>query len=582
MQQAAPCIRVLARTLSTRTAHASTASSALGTSAAKPAPCTAAGAASTLSHATRPHAQPQRRHCLRQRRFCCSLATTGAASVRAVSGAPSAAAAAAVVVDADATEAERLLDALVDQAVLWREDGGSAQRETVARALALAQAAADRGCARGRAILGCMHRDGVGVPRDGRVAEELLQLSADAGDRDAMFALGTLLVDALKTSEQGLSVARATAADKPEIVVDVDDNGTPRARFELDLGTDAGPETPAALVRHVRKARRKAGFTDLDALAFENHKEEQVGLDHARCKARAVALFRKAADAGVQEASVALANEIVAEDPSAALALYENAAKHGHVPSAHFNLGQLYSTGLNGVPVDEKLALKHFSMAANLGDASAQFYVGHVYRVGDLGVTSDQAMCLQFIQQAALQDHPAAMYYLALMHRNGEGGLEANNGTFRRYLDRACDLGDGDALACLADMYYKGSDGASVDYKQALMLYKRAGEAGNADALCSAAALHFHGRGTDKDEHEAFLLYQDAAVMGSVTALQNLASCYYHGHGTPKSDSIADHFVALVDEYHEKQRADAHKVTTSGMRTVDADARDMRHREVDN
>jgi TPR repeat protein len=487
--------------------------------------------------------------------------------------------AAEVVVDPDSVEAERLLDSLEEEGFLHGDKDGNKRRRNVARALALAETSVGRGCARGRVILGCMYRDGVGVHRNLQRAEELLLQSAEGGDPLGKYVLGCLLLDAVK-SEQSTYASSSTRGVQREIVVETDKEGTPRARFEMEPGSDVGPETPAALVRRVRKARKTAGFSDLEALAFEKHKEEQARLDYARRTRKATDLFREAANSGVHEANVALANEIVHDDVAAAVALYEKAVKAGHVPSAHFNLGQLYHDGFNTVPPDDKLALKHFSMAAQLGDASAQFYVGHVYRVGDLGVAVNPAMCLQYIQLAALQNHPSATYYLALMHRNGDGGLEASKGTFRRYLDRACDLGDGEALACLADMHYKGSDGAKVDMKRARELFERAGKAGNADAFCSGAAMYFNGIGTKKDEHQAFLLYQEAAIMGSVIALQNLASCYFHGHGTPKSDSIANHFLALVEEHHESERSAAREATSVGVQTVDAPARDMPHIEV--
>jgi TPR repeat protein len=538
--------------------------------------------------------------------------------------------------DADAAAAEALLDALPG-----RTDGDTAawlrrREEETARARALAQAAADRGCARGATILGYLWRDGLGGPRDIDRAKLHLRVGADAGDPFAQFALGNLIVRELDEQGQlhhdeheneilhthnhdhdhdhvggtefpqrnlldrtpssaavdGLLAASGGHGDRQPasshhrggrmrahvVFEDDDEAGTPRAKMHMDR---VPKQSPAQLVRRVRKERKAAGFSDEQAREFEEYRQNKVLAERAEQRQNAIALLNSAIDGGVHEAAVALGNTIIHEDPIAAVEYYKQAAMEAHVPAAHFNLGHVYYGNVKGIEKDHKLSLKHLAMAAQLGDANAQFFIGHVYRVGDLNVKPDPTASLQYVELAAAQGHPGATYYLALMHRNGEGGLVPSQSAFRRYLDQACELDHGEALACLADMYYKGTDGADVDLVKALYYYERAGQAGESASFCSAAAMHFHGFGTKKDYHKAFLLYQYAAVDGSTIAMQNLGSMYFHGHGVPKNLSVAEHFFRMVDKLKKEEMASSEMIPGEGIRAETAPPRVQPHTQAE-
>lgn len=435
--------------------------------------------------------------------------------------------------NASAARAERALD-----------------KGVVAEAVRHARDAAAEGSARGATILGCLARGGVGVVQDAAEAERLLRVGADAGDPFGQAALGGLLIDKLG------EVAESVEGD---IVLDIGDDGVPRPRVEFKgaTGGEGDAPTPAELVRRVRKARKKAGFTDAQAREYEEFREAEEQKKRDAEREQALNWLRAAVDQNHAPAMVTLGNAILDEDPVNAVHLYERAVKTSRDTDAYFNLGQIYTKGLPGIEPDSKAALKNFAMAAQLGDASAQFYMGHMYRVGSEDVKVDLESSRQYVELAAEQNHPGALFYLALMHRNGEGGLEANEGAFRRYLQRSVDIGHGPAASCLADMFYKGTDGTDVDYERALELFTKAGRAGESEALCSAAAMHFHGLGTPKDDHKAFLLYQDAAQIGSIAAMQNLGSMYYHGEGVPRSKTVAEHFFKMVDKMQQQIQDEA-------------------------
>ena len=72
--------------------------------------------------------------------------------------------------------------------------------------------------------------------------------------------------------------------------------------------------------------------------------------------------------------------EGVPQDDKTAVKWYTLAAEQGYA-SAQYNLGLKYANG-EGVPQDDKTAVKWWTLAAEQGDASAQNNLGNMYRLG--------------------------------------------------------------------------------------------------------------------------------------------------------------------------------------------------------
>lgn len=446
-----------------------------------------------------------------------------------------------------AQEAERLLNG---------HHTNDSFESSARRALELLQVAVSQDSPRAKTLLGSMFREGLIVERDRAKAERLFHEAAQEGDPVAECSLGALHLDVLK---QETATEMGDQVTHTDFAIDIGEKGEIRGKLQMEV--EGAPMTdapkPSELVRRVRKARKKAGFTDREAREYEEFMTRER--EKRRVERRRAAMFwlEKAIKHGNDEAMVILGNEILDDDPDRAIQLYESAIRSGHNTDAYYNLGQIYTKGHGTVSPDSKIALKNFAMAAQLGDASAQFYLGHLYRVGSRDVGVDAASSRQYIELAAAQEHPGALYYLALMHRNGEAGLEKSDGAFLRYVREAANRDNGPAHVCLAELYYTGSNGEEVDYARALHHFLEAGRLGEAEALCSAAAMHFHGFGTPEDQHEAFLLYQKAAELGSVQALRNLGSMYFHGQGIPANRKVAEHFFRVADEWDsDRQKRD--------------------------
>lgn len=107
--------------------------------------------------------------------------------------------------------------------------------------------------------------------------------------------------------------------------------------------------------------------------------------------------------------------------------LYAQAAAQGDA-EAHAGLANLYLTG-RGIAKDEKLALVHFSKAAELGHAAAIEVMADAHLKGLMGLAAeprDNAAAVVALRRAAHQGHLASAEALALAYRRGGFGLEAD------------------------------------------------------------------------------------------------------------------------------------------------------------
>lgn len=443
----------------------------------------------------------------------------------------------------------------------------------VIKAAELVKKAVSEGSTRGKTILASMYREGLGVDKDVDTAFCLFEEASKSGDPVAQCSLGDLTLNTLKEEDDH---HRLTPSD---LRIAVDEHGEQKAahvEFVKPDGTTASDRTtPSELVRRVRKARRKAGFSDSQALAYEHHRGEEE--EKAMQEARAVAhnWLECSIDQGFDQAMVVLANDIFTNHPERAVELYERAGKSAQNTDAYFNLGQIYENGAEGISPDFKKSFKCYGLSAQFGDPAGQVYMAHLYRNGSPEVDANEKLAVEYMEMAVQQHHPPALYFWAVMHLNGECGLYKDVDLFRATMKESAELEFPPALACLGDMYYKGTEGTEMDYEKALDCFTRAGHLGESDAMCSAAAMHFRGLGTKVNEHEAFMLYQEAALHDSVPALRNIASMYFYGQGVPTNKKMAEHFMQVADTTEQNQRDEKLKGADQTIRTTPVPAHSM-------
>lgn len=222
-------------------------------------------------------------------------------------------------------------------------------------------------------------------------------------------------------------------------------------------------------------------------------------------KARAIALFRQAADMGDGEAmaflgSLYLSGEGVPADRAEAIGWYAKAAQTGHV-GAMAKLAELASASPAPAPAPAPAA-----DPAVAGDADSV-----------AGRGSGPAENL-FTRASALQD----------------AGDDASLIEARALYQEAADLGHVEAMGRLARMFETGTGGIQ-SAERTLYWYKKAAENGWDLAAYSLGRAYSEDRGVIQNRAAAFEWYHIAAAAGQPAAMRDLAKLYDTGGFFPQS-----------------------------------------------
>lgn len=128
-----------------------------------------------------------------------------------------------------------------------------------------------------------------------------------------------------------------------------------------------------------------------------------------------------------------------ADYPDQALGLYRDAAEQDDA-EGHIGLANLYLTG-RGVAKDEKLALAHFSKAADLGQATAIDAIATAWLRGQLGLNAETepAQARAALLRAAERGHLASAEALAQAYGQGRIGLAVNPAEAARWQARVAE-----------------------------------------------------------------------------------------------------------------------------------------------
>jgi len=129
------------------------------------------------------------------------------------------------------------------------------------------------------------------------------------------------------------------------------------------------------------------------------------------------------ANQGNANAQIDLANmyhrgQGVPQDDKGAVRLYRLAADQG-LAGAQNNLGKMYALG-QGVSQDYKEAVQLQRLAAEQGLAGAQADLGEMYHLGQ-GVPQDDKEAARLFRLAAVQSDHVGQYYLGVAYANGQG-----------------------------------------------------------------------------------------------------------------------------------------------------------------
>lgn len=122
-----------------------------------------------------------------------------------------------------------------------------------------------------------------------------------------------------------------------------------------------------------------------------------------------------------------------------AFALYRDAAAKDS-PDGHAGLANAYLTG-RGIAKDEKLALQHFSKAAELGHPLAIEAIANAHMKGQFGLaTAPPAQTVAMVRRAADKGHLPSIEGLAQAYRTGQWELPVDLAQATAWQTRAKEL----------------------------------------------------------------------------------------------------------------------------------------------
>jgi TPR repeat protein len=221
-------------------------------------------------------------------------------------------------------------------------------------------------------------------------------------------------------------------------------------------------------------------------------------------------------------------------------------------PESQVALGWHYMNG-DGLPKDEKEAIRWFTRAAEQGYAKAQHNLGVCYAFGN-GVAEDKVESVRWFRKAAEQGIAESQYNLGVSLQNGIGvkmdGVEAVKwyriAAAQDYADAQYNLG----------FCYDNGIGVQKDEKQAFKWIVKAAEFGHPRAQHNMGVHYESGNFVEKNPATAVKWYLKAAKQGHYSAMHNLAICYFEGSGVPINDIEAyAYFTCAAVSYPASQKA---------------------------
>lgn len=104
--------------------------------------------------------------------------------------------------------------------------------------------------------------------------------------------------------------------------------------------------------------------------------------------------------------------------------------------AAQVYIADSYYMGRNGFPMDDKLALKYYLLAAEKNHAEAQYILATMYLEGE-GTTVNQQLAFKYLEKSAHNNLSQAQFALGLWYQDGDEFLKANPQKAKYWLNRA-------------------------------------------------------------------------------------------------------------------------------------------------
>ena len=222
-----------------------------------------------------------------------------------------------------------------------------------------------------------------------------------------------------------------------------------------------------------------------------------------------------------------------------AVALFRKAADAGHA-GAMFSLGLAFARGA-GVDKDLVESARWYRKAADAGNPEGMGALGMAYEEG-FGVEVDPVVAMLWWRKAAEAGDTPAMNRLGLAYANGIG-VAKDQARALGWFRKAAEAGGTRAMINLGLAYVQGA-GVAKDAVEATRWFRKAAEAGNPVGMNHLGFAYERGAGVPRDPVEAVRWYQKAAEAGNVYAMNNLGLAYRNGVGVPKNEAEAERWLS--------------------------------------
>lgn len=391
-------------------------------------------------------------------------------------------------------------------------ENGTGVEKDLAKALELYTYASDNGHVRATVKVGIFVHDGLAIEKNVAKSLEYFEKAKAMGATDADDMLA--FVYKRNTAEDGIDPKKAF-----EFNIKRAEEDDAEAQFLVYRAYDEGigvEENEAIANEWLRKAADNGYVT---AQAFMGLKEIMKGNSSV-----GVEYWEKASAGGSLKVMKDLAELYrdgsmgVPMNKARALELFKKAADSGYA-EAMCSLGVCYAIG-DGVAQDDCEAFRWFKLAAEKGDQFAQNNLGVSYRCGQ-GTAENKALAVTWFEKAAEQGNIQAKVCLAEMYAKGEG-VQIDYNKAESYYRDVIDAGESDyydnAVFGLALMY---STIVNDNYK-AFPLWKLSAEHGNTTAKYNLGICYHNGWGTLKDDNQALYWWRQAGAEGDENANDNV------------------------------------------------------------
>ena len=406
--------------------------------------------------------------------------------------------------------------------------------------------AMEHGCRQAGGPLGKMYYQGLGVKKDDREAIRCLTPAAEEENLDAALLLASILSDEkspAKDQKKAFYYYRIAARKGSH-------EAACRCGIMLMTGTGVDRD-PASALEYLSTAARLGNV--LAAFLCGGLERDAKHLK------KAAEYYRMAADKGHPEAircfaSMALAGQGIKADPVLGIRYLNKLADRNDIP-ALLQLGGLYETGIGPVAADIKQAIRYYHLAADRGNAEAQAKLGILYfslgkrdlaekyaelaakqknRDGLLilqklhaarGNGNNDAKAQQYLRELADSGDPASIRQYGIQLYRAGRFPEAEN-----YLGRLTDPKDTEITFIRGDIACQRTDG-KADFQLAKQLLEHAADAGHTGAMVRLGQMYQRGDGVRQDFRQALRCFMRAANKKDPEGMYLTGTMYYNGEG---------------------------------------------------